>query len=110
MAYSDQALLSVDADFINRIGASAAVELEPSAGYTPDQWARNNAWWIAASPGFADAYASALAGGVIRPGNDPAVITDGMILASVQALIAELNPPPPEQPPPPDVIDNELPA
>ena len=68
MAYADQALLSVDQDFIDRLSASAAVETDPADGLPPDQWARNSVWWIAAAPGFADAYASAVAGGVPRPG------------------------------------------
>lgn len=93
MSYSDQVLLARDDDFVDRIGASAAFELEPMNGLPPDQWARTNAWWLAASPGFADAYASALAGGVPRPGNDPAVISDEMILSAVQAFDAA-NPPP----------------
>lgn len=87
MPYSDQALLSVDPDFIDRLSASAAVETDPAAGLPPDQWARNSVWWIAAAPGFADAYASAIAAGVERPGNDPAVISDEQILAAVQAFI-----------------------
>ena len=93
MAYADQVLLSRDLDFTDRVGASAAVELDPVNGYPPDAWARNNVWWIAAAPGFADAYASALAGGVERPGNDPAVISDAQILSAVQAFITA-NPPP----------------
>ena len=44
---------------------------------------------MAASPGFADAYEYALNTDVERPGNDPAVITDGQILAAVQALVNE---------------------
>lgn len=88
MAYSDQALLSRDQDFIDRLSACAAVEVVLTPGLPPDQWARSNVWEIAASPGFADAYASALAGGVPRPGNDPAVISDEQLLAAVQANIA----------------------
>ena len=41
---------------------------------------------LAASPGWAAAWASAEAGSVPDPGADPGVITDGMILAAVQAL------------------------
>lgn len=47
-------------------------------------------WLLAASAGWAAAWESALAS--VRPdgsptiGNDPAVITDGMILSAVQAL------------------------
>lgn len=97
MSYSDQVLLSRDADFADRVGASAAVEVAPTYGLPPDAWARANVWWIAAAPGFADAYASALASGVERPGNDPAVISDAMILGAVQAFATE-NPPPGPQP------------
>lgn len=87
MAYSDQALLSNDQDFITRLAAAAAVELAPwPAGQPgPPQWAYEHVWEIAAAPGFADAYASALAGGVERPGNDQSVISDAQILSAVQA-------------------------
>jgi hypothetical protein len=46
---------------------------------------------MAAQPGFGDAYASALAADppVERPGNDPGVITDGMILGAVQSLLPQ---------------------
>jgi len=87
MAYSDQSLLSQDSDFAQRIAACAAVEAPKT--HQPLQWAVDHVWWIAASPGFADAYAYALATDVERPGNDPAVITDAQILASVQALLTE---------------------
>lgn len=97
MAYSDQALLSQDPDFITRVAASAAVETSPVGGIRPDQWAYANVWWIGAAPGFADAYASAVAGGVPRPGNDPAVISDAQILSAVQAFIVETTPEPPPE-------------
>jgi hypothetical protein len=41
---------------------------------------------MAAAPGFADAYASAVAGGVPAPGRDPSVISDAQILSAIQAL------------------------
>jgi hypothetical protein len=82
MAYSDQALLSRDQDFIDRLAACAATEVP---GKDPQEWARDNVWTIAASPGFADAYASAIAADVPRPGKDPAVISDAQILSAVQA-------------------------
>lgn len=89
MAYSDQALLSQDNDFIWRIAACAAVEIDMTPPEQPTQWATDNVWFIAAAPGFADAYASALAGGVVRPGNDPSVISDAQILSAVQAQGAQ---------------------
>ena len=96
MSYYDQSLLSRDADFTDRVGAAFAVELDPTAGaLPPDQVARNAIGWIAAAPGFADAYASALAGDVANPGRDPAVIPDADILAAVQAYVAATAPAPP---------------
>lgn len=85
MAFSDQALLSNDVDFRDRIAACAAVEVDLGEMH-PITWATNNQWTISAAPGFADKYASALAGGINRPGNDPSVISDGDILSAVQAL------------------------
>ena len=87
MSYSSQAQLSNDSDFLARISAAAAVEVPKT--HQPQQWAVEHIWWVAASPGFADKYESALAGEVPRPGNDPAVISDAEILSAVQALIEE---------------------
>lgn len=80
--YSDIALLSSDNDFIMRTRACAATEGE----LDPVQWSQDHQWQMAATPGFGDAYAYALATGIVRPGNDPSVITDPMILSAVQAL------------------------
>lgn len=91
MSYSDQALLSVDQDFMTRLAACAAVEIELGDEH-PMVWSARNQWAVAASPGFADKYAYAIATGVNRPGNDPAVISDGDILSAVQALEAETVP------------------
>ena len=88
MPYSAQAALSRDTDFISRISSCAAVEVEKT--HQPEQWAHDHVWWLAAAPGFADAYEYAINSNVERPGNDPAVITDAMILGAVQALINEL--------------------
>ncbi len=90
MAYSDQALLSIDEDFVNRLAAAAAVEvdsIDPDAG-GPVGWSVRHVWFIAAAPGFADDYASAVAGGVERPGNDQAVISDAELLGALQAYLA----------------------
>ena len=89
MAFSDQALLSQDQDFIKRLAACAAVEVPTTpGGMAPINWAVANVWQIAAAPGFADSYASALAGGVPSPGNDQGVISDDELRAAVQAYIA----------------------
>lgn len=85
MAYYDLSLLSDDQDFLRRAAAAYSTQ----AGAEPDAWAwaYDQRWPLAAQPGFADAYASALAGGVEFPGRDPAVITDPQILAAVQGLL-----------------------
>ena len=82
MAYSDIALLSADNDFIMRTRAAVSAEGETD----PVAWSNEHAWQMAGQPGFGDAYASALASGVERPGNDQSVISDPMILSAVQAL------------------------
>lgn len=87
MAYWDQSLLSQDSDFLYRVASCAAVEVDLTPPEQPTQWASENIWFIAASPGFADAYAYALATGVENPGRDQAVIADTEILAAVQAMI-----------------------
>jgi len=93
VSYSSQAMLARDTDFTSRVAAAAAVEVD---GITdPEGWARDHIWLIAAAPGFADAYESALVNGVERPGNDASVISDAQILSAVQALIAEAQSDPP---------------
>ena len=87
MSYSSQAQLSSDSDFIARIAACAAVEVPKT--HQPTAWARDHVWWIAAAPGFAGAYESAVVGEVERPGNDPAVITDAQILGAVQQIVSQ---------------------
>lgn len=88
MSYMDQAMLSRDGDFNSRLAACASVEID-LGNQDPISWAFQHQWIIAAAPGFADAYASALAGGIERPGADPSVISDAQILSAVQALPPE---------------------
>lgn len=84
MSYWDAARLARDPDCRERIAACAAGEgLEE----TPTVWAERYQWQLAAAPGWAEAYASALESGVERPGKDESVITDAMILAAVQQLL-----------------------
>lgn len=82
MAYSDVALLEGDSDFRQRTRACVSQEGE----LDPIGWSNEHSWQMAGTPGFGDAYAYALNAGVERPGNDPAVISDPMILSAVQAL------------------------
>ena len=84
MGYWDIAQMSADVDLTSRVAACAAQEGVPD----PRQWAADNVLLLAAEPGWADAWASAVAAGNEQPGRDPAVITDGMILAAVQAAAA----------------------
>lgn len=84
MAYADIADLAADRDFLSR--AAAAVAAEPGSPPDPMMWAIENQWELAATPGFGDAYGYAVLNGVARPGRDPAVISDGQILAAVTSL------------------------
>jgi hypothetical protein len=84
MTYWDISTMARSTDLTAREQAAAAQEL---AG-DPYQWVQDNALRLAAQPGWAEAWASALAAENPNPGRDPAVITDGMILSAVQALAA----------------------
>ena len=71
--------------------AAAAAEEQDAPG-DPDQWATEHRREWAAAPGWDDAWSSAKVtheGEVdYDPGADEAVITDGMILAQVQSMVA----------------------
>jgi len=84
MAYWDIAQMSFDSDLLQRVMACAAQELSPDVDVSV--WTSENILRVCAAPGWDQAWASAQAGGVPNPGRDPAVITDGQILASVQAV------------------------
>lgn len=104
MAYSDIAALQQDSDFAYRVMAAYAVEtLDEDGAVDPGSWQAIHSWDMAAQPGFGDAYASALAQDPPnpRPGNDPAVITDGQILSAIQALLPTVEPTDPEPEPDP---------
>ena len=85
MSLNSLADLSNDVDFQRRVAAAYSIAV-PESAQNPLAWANENQWRVSASPGFADAYESAQAGGVERPGRDPAVITDPQIEAAVQAI------------------------
>lgn len=88
MGYSDVAALAADNDFALRTTACYASETLADDSTDPPSWQAAHSWDMAAQPGFGDAYASALAADppVQRPGNDPSVISDAMILGAVQAI------------------------
>lgn len=85
MSYWDNALMAQDIDLRSRIVACSAQEVDVPQ---PDVWAIEHMLTITSAPGWADAWASALAGGNELPGRDEGVITDGMILSEVQAVAA----------------------
>jgi hypothetical protein len=102
MALSDVALLAVDPDFLSRTSACVAVEQNADPGswvdINPQRWAMEHQWQMAATPTFGDKYGYAVSTGVVRPGNDPSVISDGEILSAVQAIDPDLAQPAQESP------------
>jgi hypothetical protein len=81
MSYWDISQMSNDLDLTSRAAACAAQEGIDD----PRNWAADHMLTLAAEPGWADAWASAIAGGNESPGRDGAVITDSMVLSAVQA-------------------------
>lgn len=78
-------LVAKDEELQSRVTACAAQEGEDS----PYNWTMTHQWAWAAQPTWAEKYEYALAVGVARPGQDPAVITDADILTAVQLLRAD---------------------
>lgn len=110
MTYNTIATMAEDEALQRRVTAAVAEERI----IDPEAWLYPRMWQIAAQPGWAASWESAVAAGVENPGASEVVITDGMILSAVQDIIFQENPPDiiqpipepePEQPEP----DNELP-
>ena len=80
--YSDLWTLRMDEAIKRRVIACAALEGQ----FQPGQWWETNGWQVVARTDWANAWAYAVATGNTGPGGDPAVVTDGMILAAVQAV------------------------
>lgn len=102
MTYATIATLSEDAALRRRVIACAADEGKSDF---PEDWVGQRRWLFATTPGWADAWESAVANGVENPGADETVITDAAILARVQPLDL---PPEPEElsaTPPIDIED-----
>ncbi len=83
MSYMTIATMANDWALAQRLTAAAAEE-DKARPYP--QWVAGYAWDLAATPGWAASWESAVAGGIENPGADPGVITDGMILAAVQPM------------------------
>ena len=75
--------MAIDEAIRSRVAACAAQE-QPA---DPWVWTNANVLAVCAAPGWAEAWASAVAAEVPDPGRDPGVITDGMILSSVQSVV-----------------------
>lgn len=84
-AYLTINTIAGDATMMGRLAACAAQQSAPGDPY---QWAYTHRYTWAASPGWAAAWDSAVAGGIEDPGSDPAVITDPQILTQVQTMLA----------------------
>ena len=80
------------------LGNAQSITYDPvnkPPAYAAKVWVEQNAYLWASSPGWGEAWEYALNSNPdATPGSDETVITDGMILASVQALT---NPQPPAE-------------
>ncbi len=85
MSYATIAAITQSGALYQRLTAAAAEEAKDT---TPGSWVSNHIWELAASPGWAGAWESAVENGVTDPGANEAVITDGMILSAVQPIPA----------------------
>ena len=82
MSYATIARCAVDTDLMPRV--TAALAQENVVGSAPSVIG-NYMWEVASASDIEAAYASALVAENPSPGGDETVITDGMILAFVQA-------------------------
>jgi hypothetical protein len=84
MSYATIASITESSSLFKRIQACAAEQQKPKPY---QEWVWDRLWDIAASPGWAAAWESAVAADIEDPGADEGVITDGMILAVVQPMV-----------------------
>ena len=86
MSYNDLWALANDAEFLQRCAASVA---EQSDQPDPYQWVFERRFELAATPGFADQYASALSmvPAIQTPGKWESVITDAQIASAVATIL-----------------------
>lgn len=86
MSYNDVAQMAFTNSLSKRITACAAIEGESSA----PSWTGQNIWAVVAAPGWGAAWSYAMDSNPDADpevvGADEGVITDGMILSSVQAV------------------------
>ena len=92
MSYSTIYAMEHDASLMGRCSAGVASEVAATGvgdASGTNFWILNRSWDLAATPGWADAWESAVANDILDPGADEGVITDGIILARVQPLLAQ---------------------
>lgn len=85
MSYKTISVMAANQSLRNRVAACAAQE----GVVGPEGWTQQNSLMWAASPGWSDAweYAETTEPGADH-GDNEACITDGMILATVQSMVA----------------------
>jgi hypothetical protein len=87
----------------DEIASNNAMQRRLAQGYAgqqqvadPDRWAYDHRRYWAAAPGWDAAWESALASHsgdpAYDPGEDEAVITDGMILSQIQSMLPPMGP------------------
>ena len=91
MSYATIADVSASASLARRVAACIA-EQTPGVAENPQHLAVLHMPRLAAQPGWAAAWASAVAAGITDPGADEGAITDGMILAGVQSALGTPTP------------------
>ena len=83
MTYATIAAITQNLSLSMRLTACAAEQQKP----TPySSWVAEHIWQIAAAPGWAQKWESAVAAEIADPGADESVITDADILAVVQPM------------------------
>jgi hypothetical protein len=84
MALQDIASAATDGDLQQRVAAYAATK----GIADPVRWAIDHRWEVAAADGIADAWVYAHNNFMDRPGWRPGAVTDDMITAAVDAILA----------------------
>ena len=86
MSYSTISKCASDQAFVTRVSACIAQEqVAKNESVNPNALLQGMVWAVASATDVEQAYASALAAQHGNPGGDASVISDGMILANVQA-------------------------
>lgn len=90
MSYWDISNMVSDFDLRSRINACVAQE---DPGENPAVFTETHIWLLCADPAWSTAWSAAVGSANPSPGQDEAVISDAMILAQVQAVLAAATPP-----------------